>query len=39
MSLKKLTLYQAKLLLQRTKNAKLLGFDLGVNSTGISISS
>ena len=39
MSLKRLTLYQTKLLLQRTKNAKLLGFDLGIHSTGISISS
>lgn len=38
MSLKLLTLYQAKLLLQRTKFPKLLSFDLGKNSTGIAVS-
>ena len=39
MTLTKLTLYQAKLLLQRTVNPKLLSFDLGTNSTGVAVSS
>jgi hypothetical protein len=38
MSFKKLTMYQTKLLLQRTTNPVLLSFDLGVNSTGVAIS-
>ena len=38
MPLKKYTIYQLKLLLQRTKAPKLLAFDLGVNSTGIAVS-